>query len=92
MMKFDYCEIEDGSAQTLAIYVGCRFEDEPEELYVIQLHISKNGIVQLLKLLFNGMDCRYSFKDEEKASIKNYIYEMLPATPYEEWLEGSIAL
>lgn len=91
-MKFDYCEIENGSAQTMDIYMGCRFDDEPEELYVIQLNVRKDGITQVLKLLFNGMDCKYLFKDEEKASIRDYIYETLKATAYVNCFEGTLSI
>jgi hypothetical protein len=90
MMKFDYCEIENGSIQTLEIIIGCSFEDEPEELYVIQLNLNKDGKISMLKLLFNGMDCKYVFKDIEKASIIAYIDETLPATTYAIWLEGQL--
>jgi hypothetical protein len=92
MMKFDYCEIENGPAQTMDIYMGCRFDDEPEELYVIQMIVGKDGIVQVQKLLFNGMDCKYLFKAEENALIKDYIYETLQSTAYVDWFEGTLSI
>jgi hypothetical protein len=91
-MNFDYCEFEKGSAQAMEIYIGCRFIDEPEELYVIHVSAHQDGNAKGLKLLFNGMDCKYSFKAEEKASIVDYIHSTLPDTEYVDWFEGSVKL
>jgi hypothetical protein len=91
-MKFDYCNFEDGPDESLLIYIGSSFIDEPEELYVIELAALKNGKVLSMKLLFNGMDCKYSFKAEEKALIQTYVQETLPDTPYNQWFVQGISL
>ncbi|MCU6795937.1 hypothetical protein OB236_27840 [Paenibacillus sp. WQ 127069] len=91
-MKFDYCEFENESEQSVEIDIGCRFDDEPDELYVIQLILGKDGTSLGIKLLFNGLDCKYQFKPEEKTSIVSYIQHSLPDTPYKDWFEGSLFL
>jgi hypothetical protein len=92
-MKFDYCEFENKSEQTMEIDIGCRFEDEPDELYVIQISLQKDeGKVQELKLVFNRMDCKYVFKPEEKIAIADYIHTILPTTAYADWFKGRLLL
>ncbi|SFK93448.1 hypothetical protein SAMN03159341_102242 [Paenibacillus sp. 1_12] len=91
-MKFDYCEFENESEQSIEIDMGCRFDDEPDELYVIQIMFHKDGTSLGLKLLFNGLDCKYQFKPEEKSSIIDYILHIVPDTAYKDWFEGSLHL
>jgi hypothetical protein len=79
LMKFDYCQFENGQDGSMTIFVGCSFEDEPDELYVIEICTQANGKAPHgLRLLFNGMDCKYSFKSEEKAAISKYVKSTLP--------------
>lgn len=91
-MNFDYCEIETPQNGVLTFMVGCRFEDEPDELYVIQLDASQDGSVRELKLFFNGHDCKYMFKPEESDSIIKYLGDGLPETEYADWFHGSFKL
>ncbi|MCR8633889.1 hypothetical protein [Paenibacillus radicis (ex Xue et al. 2023)] len=91
-MIFDYCELESIQSGQLTIIAGCRFADEPDELYVVQLDTLQDGTVQELGLYFNGNDCKYSFKQEERALIKDYVLEKLAATEYANWFQGDLKL
>jgi hypothetical protein len=65
----DYHEVETEPDGELNIHVGIQFEDEPDSLYVIQISADVNGWVRAWTLLYNGMDCKYSFKPEEKEEV-----------------------
>jgi hypothetical protein len=66
----DYHEVEPSQEGGLSIHVGIQFEDEPDSLYVAHIRSDANGSVQEWKLFFNGFDCQYSFKKEEKAQLQ----------------------
>jgi|GEM_PF-2368764 len=70
-MTFDYCEQENADGQTL-LHIGLQFEDEPDSLYVAELKMDGDGIISVWKLYFNGFDCSYSFKPEEKSQLIAY--------------------
>ncbi|NOU97652.1 hypothetical protein GC093_31150 [Paenibacillus sp. LMG 31456] len=89
-MIFDYYELESLQSGFLTIIVGCRFADEPDELYVIQLDTLQDGTVQELKLYFNGNDCKYTFKPDECALIKDYLVGELADSDYANWYQGGL--
>jgi hypothetical protein len=92
-MNFDYCELElveaEGGDRHL-VAVGCRFEDEPDELYVIHLIVNRQGGIEELKLYFNGHDCKYTFKPEELAALKEYVEQARTAADSADWPDRSI--
>jgi hypothetical protein len=65
----DYHEAETEPDGELSIHVGIQFEDEPDSLYVIQICADVNGWVKEWTLLYNGVDCKYTFKPEEKEIV-----------------------
>jgi hypothetical protein len=65
----DYHEAETEPDGELNIHVGIQFEDEPDSLYVIHISADVNGWVKAWTLLFNGVDCKYTFKPEEKEDV-----------------------
>jgi hypothetical protein len=71
----DYHEAETGPDDELNIHVGIQFEDEPDSLYVIHISADVNGWVKAWTLLFNGVDCKYTFKTEEKAEVLAHLSE-----------------
>ncbi|MFC5447985.1 hypothetical protein [Paenibacillus aestuarii] len=73
-MKFDYCEQEIADGQTL-LHIGLQFEDEPDSLYVAELQLDGNARVSVWKLYYNGFDCGYPFKPEEKEQLIAYAAE-----------------
>ncbi|GAA4867618.1 hypothetical protein GCM10023310_54200 [Paenibacillus vulneris] len=88
-MEFDYCNVElDEIKERLFMEIGCKFQDEPEELYVIQMTGEPSGTLKEVRLLFNTMDCRYSFKEDELASLLEYVREQLSSSEYAEWFEA----
>ncbi|WP_051620456.1 hypothetical protein [Paenibacillus sp. UNC451MF] len=90
-MEFDYCNVDhDETNQQLLLDVGCKFQDEPDELYVIQLKGEPSGALKEVRLLFNMMDCKYSFKEDELAALLNYVRDMLKSTDYSEWFQGGL--
>ncbi|MCS7461610.1 hypothetical protein N0M98_15765 [Paenibacillus doosanensis] len=92
-MEFDYCQMEaDSSGDTLLIDIGCKFTDEPDELYVVQLKGHKDGRLEELRLVFNRMDCKYNFKPEEKAAVLQYVGEALDSSEYANWFQGGLTL
>ncbi|OXM88155.1 hypothetical protein [Paenibacillus rigui] len=90
-MEFDYCELElHEPSGLLQISVGCRFVDEPNELYVIVLDAGEDGAVNRLQLMFNGMDCRYAFKAEESEAVLQYVRTSIAETEYASWFKNSL--
>lgn len=90
-MEFDYCNVEqDEMNQQLLLEIGCKFQDEPDELYVIQLTGQKSGALKEVQLLFNAMDCRYSFKEDELVALMNYVRDKLSSSEYAEWFQGEL--
>jgi hypothetical protein len=71
----DYHEAETGPDGELSIHVGIQFEDEPDSLYVIHINADVNGWVKAWMLLFNGVDCKYTFKPEEKEEVRAHLSE-----------------
>ncbi|MBP1962063.1 hypothetical protein [Paenibacillus aceris] len=73
-MIMDYCEqeITDGKMQ---LHIGLQFEDEPDSLYVAELAVDDGGMVTEWKLFFNGFDCKYSFRSDEKEALIHYAAE-----------------
>jgi hypothetical protein len=95
LMIFDYCEMDNSalkSSELLTIIAGCRFKDEPDELYVVQMDLRKDGKAGDLKLFFNGHDCNYKFKPEEFEAIQKYVADEMRASDYADWLEGAVKL
>lgn len=72
-MIFDYVETEEQGG-LLEIRIGLQFEDEPEALYVAVLKAEGDAVVQQ-QLLYNGFDCKYSFKPEEQRLLYAYLKE-----------------
>jgi hypothetical protein len=66
----DYHEVEPDHNGGLSIHVGIQFEDEPESLYVVSISADKDAKVTSWQLLFNGFDCKYTFKAEEKLELQ----------------------
>jgi len=92
-MEFDYCEMDWNEEQhVLQVNVGCRFADEPEELYVIVFDIPEEGSVKNMHLMFNGMDCKYAFKEAETAAILHYVQEAAASTEYAERMRGAFLI
>ncbi|MDF2960004.1 MAG: hypothetical protein K0S39_1739 [Paenibacillus sp.] len=91
-MDFDYCEFESVNSNQMNIFAGCRFTDEPDDLYVVQLDALQDGTVQELKLYFNDHDCKYNFRPEELAAIKEYVLSVIASTEYADWFKGSLRL
>lgn len=90
-MEFDYCNVEqDDTNRQLLMDVGCKFQDEPDELYVIQLKGEPNGALKEIKLMFNSMDCRYSFKEDELSALLNYVRDELSSSEYADWFQGEL--
>lgn len=73
-MIIDYCEQEivEGKVQ---LHIGLQFEDEPESLYVAELAVDNEGVVTEWKLFFNGFDCKYTFRPDEKQAFIDYAAE-----------------
>jgi len=92
IMNFDYCDLESVRTGQLTCTVGCRFADEPNELYVIEMDVTQEGNVLGIKLYFNGHDCQYPFKEEEIASVIAYVESVIPLTEYADWLRGRLIL
>jgi hypothetical protein len=67
----DYHEAECSPDGELSIYAGIQFEDEADSLYVIHISADSSGQVKEWKLLFNGFDCNYVFKEDEKKELQN---------------------
>ncbi|PZE22034.1 hypothetical protein [Paenibacillus xerothermodurans] len=91
-MVFDYVEFDSAGDKDITILVGCRFADEPEELYVVEVRALKNGLLNDWRLLFNGMDCKYDFKPDERAAVRDYLHSVVPTTEYAQWFEGSLTV
>lgn len=92
-MNFDYCEMErSGERDSLQVTIGCRFMDEPDELYVILMDVQQDGDVKELKLMFNGMDCKYAFKKEEIDAVFQYVLAAIDSTANADWLQGKLAI
>ncbi|TDF99253.1 hypothetical protein [Paenibacillus piri] len=91
-MIFDYCEFEKTEEGRLTVITGCRFEDEPDELYVIHLNTLQDGTVRKLTLYFNGHDCSYTFKAEEAEAVLAYAAEVIPSSAYAGWYEGELRI
>lgn len=70
-MIMDYCEQEKLEDVT-RIHIGLQFEDEPDSLYVAELEVDDQGVVKIWQLYFNGFDCKYKFRQEEKEEIIQY--------------------
>ncbi|SDO08702.1 hypothetical protein SAMN04487897_10834 [Paenibacillus sp. yr247] len=73
-MIMDYCEqeiVED----KVQLHIGLQFEDEPDSLYVAELQLSDDGIVREWKLFFNGFDCSYIFRPEEREALIRFAAE-----------------
>ncbi|MBP1988998.1 hypothetical protein [Paenibacillus eucommiae] len=68
-MIIDYHEVERNGDELL-IYIGIQFEDEPDSLYVVSITAGDDGTVKEWKLLYNGVDCKYTFKPEEKQALQ----------------------
>ncbi|BFT71335.1 hypothetical protein [Paenibacillus sp. P36] len=73
-MIIDYCEQEivEGKVQ---LHIGLQFEDEPDSLYVAELAVDDEGVVTEWKLFFNGFDCKYTFRPDEKEACIHYAAE-----------------
>jgi len=92
-MIFDYCNMEPiRSDNMLLLDIGCRFADEPEELYVIQLNCRPGGEIGNIKLMFNSMDCKYRFKEEELKAVEAYVEKTLLDSEYEGWYRRGLPL
>ncbi|SEB67246.1 hypothetical protein [Paenibacillus sp. GP183] len=74
-MIIDYHEAETKPDGELSIHVGIQFEDEPDSLYVIHISVDVNGWVKAWTLLYNGVDCKYNFKPEEKVKVLAHLSE-----------------
>lgn len=74
-MIIDYHEVENGTGGEMNIYAGVQFEDEPDTLYVVNIIADSNGRVIEWKLLFNGFDCDYYFKENEKLELQNRLLQ-----------------
>lgn len=70
-MIIDYYETE-ADGETLVVYVGVQFEDEPDALYVAELALV-GGIVRRWALHYNGLDCGYTFRPEEREQLCAYL-------------------
>jgi hypothetical protein len=92
LMIFDYCEFEDVLDERSLVLIGCRFSDEPDELYVVQMDVLRSGAILNFKLLFNGMDCKYGFKPNESEAIRDYVQNVIPTSEYADWFEGTLTL
>ncbi|KIL38484.1 hypothetical protein SD70_25925 [Gordoniibacillus kamchatkensis] len=77
MIQFDYAQAEP-SGGGWEVYVGLRFQDEPDELYVARVRLSADGAVLAADLLFNGMDCRYEWRPGERDAVLQYVKEQHP--------------
>ncbi|MDD9267541.1 hypothetical protein ACFPES_10950 [Paenibacillus sp. GCM10023248] len=73
-MIFDYCE-QEMTENGMQLHIGLQFEDEPDSLYVAELSAGADGTVTSWMLYFNGFDCKYSFKPEEKEALIRYAAE-----------------
>ncbi|MFD0694934.1 hypothetical protein ACFQZT_12580 [Paenibacillus sp. GCM10027628] len=73
-MIFDYCEKENTEGLTV-LHIGLQFEDEPDALYVAVLELAEDDSVNDWKLFYNGFDCGYAFRPEEKAALIHYAAE-----------------
>ncbi|UJF31218.1 hypothetical protein [Paenibacillus hexagrammi] len=71
-MIIDYWEKDDSGSEP-NIYVGLQFEDEPDSLYVAELILAEDRSIHKWGLLFNGFDCNYAFREEEKDQITTYL-------------------
>lgn len=92
-MEFDYCNLEPVRAENLLfVDIGCRFKDEPDELYVIQMICRPRGVLEDIKLLFNSMDCNYRFKEDELRAVEAYVQQTVLASEYAGWFQGSLSL
>ncbi|WP_068775317.1 hypothetical protein [Paenibacillus sp. FJAT-26967] len=80
-MIIDYHEVHPSEAY-LNVTVGIHFEDEPDSYYVIDLYAAEDGLVTDMLLLYNGFQCKYTFKSEEKQAITAYLNEQKLLTPY----------
>ncbi|MEW9699098.1 hypothetical protein [Paenibacillus sp. SI8] len=73
-MVIDYCEEEIVEERT-QLHIGLQFEDEPGSLYVAELELGVDESVSSWKLYFNGFDCKYTFRHEEKEQLIQYAAE-----------------
>ncbi|NEW06178.1 hypothetical protein GK047_09160 [Paenibacillus sp. SYP-B3998] len=73
-MIIDYCEQEIVEEKML-VHIGFQFEDEPDSLYVAELSLDNDGYVSAWTLFFNGFDCKYTFRQEEKEHFIHYAQE-----------------
>ncbi|MFE5317070.1 hypothetical protein ACFQ88_00040 [Paenibacillus sp. NPDC056579] len=88
-MEFDYCNMEMiVTDNLLQIDIGCRFIDEPDELYAIQLQCKPYGVMEDIKLMFNSMDCNYRFKEDEMRAIEAYVRTSVCSSEYADWFQG----
>jgi hypothetical protein len=69
----DYFETEHDD-EDLLVRVGLQFEDEPGALYMALLTCQGTSTSDM-KLYYNGFDCKYAFKQEEKQLIKQYLMD-----------------
>jgi hypothetical protein len=70
----DYCEQEIVEGRT-HLHIGLQFEDEPDSLYVAELELNVDGRVRSWQLFFNGFDCKYAFRQEEKELLIHFAAE-----------------
>ncbi|MBD0380688.1 hypothetical protein [Paenibacillus sedimenti] len=68
-MIIDYCEKEITEGGRTQLHMGLQFEDEPDSLYVAELELDEDGSISEWKLFYNGFDCGYAFRPEEKEAL-----------------------
>ncbi|MFC0214236.1 hypothetical protein ACFFK0_17545 [Paenibacillus chartarius] len=73
MITFDYVTKEAAEGGGWDIQIGLKFDDEPEELYVAHVHMDDQGILGVPVLYFNGMDCRYAWKTDERVALETFV-------------------
>ncbi|MEV2707575.1 hypothetical protein ABNE16_01930 [Paenibacillus larvae] len=78
-MIIDYHEAEQ-TKQGIHFSVGVHFEDEPDSYYVILIDADLDGRMVRTDLNYNGMDCKYTFTNEEKHALLDYLnqQEIIP--------------
>jgi hypothetical protein len=78
LIQFDYAEAERSEDGGWDVHVGLQFADEPGELYAAHVRIGANGDVRGIDLFFNGMNCRYEWRDGEREALLQYVRDRHP--------------
>jgi hypothetical protein len=72
-VNIDYHEVQRQPGGELIVHIGIQFEDEPDALYVVHITADSEAQVKDWQLLYNGFDCKYTFKSEEKYQLLNHL-------------------